>query len=219
MREPETSRPPADWWPAEWVEQATRDGMAEPPVWWRTNDVGVAYLAVAWNVSESSAFERELAVQLLESQGAVAAARALLESRRRRPDLATDTAVGRVWPNLSREQRMNANEILAAIVESTGRDAQHGVVVRRLGGEVPRGLSDEAAAALEPGKRGRRPWTRALFEEHWEEAYGEAAAVATVEPTLAEIAAFFRLLDGTVGTDPEYVRKLRSKARSLGLPE
>ena len=65
------------------------------------------------------------------------------------------------------------------------------------------------------GVRGRRPgrpgWTQELFWAH----YGDALARADLPHTNASIAAHLEMLDGELGTEPGYLRKL---VKRYGLP-
>jgi len=223
MSEQEIRRPSADEWPPEWLEQANREGMVEPPIAWRISSWGVAYIDVWWNVSESTLFERRLVAglaagqRLLRSGEAVAMARALLEAQRQRADLADDAGQGRIadaWWGLTWEQRMDPGAILAAVTE---REVLDGLVYRRLNANAiaPRGLSDQAAERLAPQNAGRPKYRRGPFDERFERAF----ALAEEPKTNANIAAHFEGLDGTVGIDPEYLRSLRRKRRRGELPE
>lgn len=72
---------------------------------------------------------------------------------------------------------------------------------------------DRGAAGHKPARRrpGRPPWTA---EKFWAN-YRDACARATRPYTYVSIAPHFETLDGTRGTDPEYVRKL---VRRFDLP-
>ena len=76
------------------------------------------------------------------------------------------------------------------------------------------GLLDDVAAAPVAGRRrqpGRPGWTAELF---WAR-YREALAKAPPPHTYRVVAPLFVAIDGTVGTSPEYLRKL---VRRFGLP-
>lgn len=66
-----------------------------------------------------------------------------------------------------------------------------------------------------PGARPRRPgrpgWTSERFWSHFRDARSRSAP----PHTYAAIAAHFEMLDGELGTEPDYLRKL---ARRFGLP-
>ena len=84
---------------------------------------------------------------------------------------------------------------------------------------VTLGLPPAATAAREPteatGLRTRRPgrpgWTQELFWAHYCDARGRSGPV----DTYAAIAAQFEMLDGELGTEPDYLRKL---VKRFGLP-
>ena len=223
MSEQEIRGPSPDEWPPEWLEQAAREGMEVPPVAWRSGAFGVAYMDVWWNVPESSPFERRLVAALapgqreLRSGEAVAMARALLEAQRQRPDLADDARQGRIaeaWSGLAWEQRTDPRAILAAVTE---REVLDELVDRRLGADAnaPRGLSDQAAAGLAPRKPGRPGWTRRLFDERWE----SANRLAEEPKTIPHVADHFGAFDGTVGIDPDHLRRLVRRRHRGELPE
>lgn len=71
--------------------------------------------------------------------------------------------------------------------------------------------ADEPSRKTARRRRGRPPWTPDLF---WAR-YRAAAAQANAPFTYAAIAPHFQTLDGNVGTEPEYVRKLVGR---FGLP-
>jgi len=75
------------------------------------------------------------------------------------------------------------------------------------------GTGFEADAELTRIRRGpgRPGWTRDLFRTRYQEALGRA----TPPFTYRAVAPYFEMLDGTVGTDPDYLRKL---VRKHGLP-
>ena len=73
---------------------------------------------------------------------------------------------------------------------------------------------DEPASRTTPPRRrraGRPAWTAELF---WAR-YRDACARATPPLTYQAVAPHFMTLDGTIGTSPEYLRKL---VRRFGLP-
>ena len=55
-----------------------------------------------------------------------------------------------------------------------------------------------------PRGRGRPSWPPQVFQRHWR----EACAVTEPPWTYEKVAANFRLLDGSPGTDPNHLRKL-----------
>ncbi len=120
-------KPPKGWWPREWRQQAKGAGMDRPPVWWVTDAMGfgVAYVTVAYNVPESTPFERGLAARLVRPEDAVAGARALVELRSQLPGLATEETLARIWPGLTSEQQMDEAELYAAIIESDRTERRH----------------------------------------------------------------------------------------------
>lgn len=61
-----------------------------------------------------------------------------------------------------------------------------------------------------PRRPGRPPWTRELFIER----YREALAATAPPQTNARVADNFRKLDGEVGADPDYLRKLKRRYRT-----
>lgn len=89
------------------------------------------------------------------------------------------------------------------------------VAVGRLSGPQPpdAGMGMEAEAELTRIRRrpGRPGWTHELFRTRYQEALGRA----TPPFTYRAVAVHFDMLDGTRGTDPDYLRKLVSKH---GLP-
>jgi hypothetical protein len=223
MSEEEIRRPSPDAWPPEWLEQADREGMAEPPIAWRINGWGAAYITVWWNVPESTPFERRLVaglatgLRLLRDEEAVAMARALLEAQCQRADLADDAGRGRIadaWWGLTWEQRTDPGAILAVVTE---REVLNELVDRRLNANAnaPRGLSDQAAEGLAPRGPGRPKWRRGPFDEDLESAY----RLSKDPKTIPELASHFVALDGTVGVDPRYLRRLMARRRRGELPE
>lgn len=75
--------------------------------------------------------------------------------------------------------------------------------------------SASSAAALASGERPRQPgrpaWTRDLFWSRYRDALGRTAP----PHTNASIAAHLEMLDGELGTEPDYLRKL---VKRFGLP-
>jgi hypothetical protein len=76
------------------------------------------------------------------------------------------------------------------------------------GDEVEAKRADRQVAVRGPGRPG---WTAELFRTRYQEARGRAKPPYTYRA----IAPYFEMLDGTRGTDPDYVRKL---VRRHGLP-
>ena len=73
------------------------------------------------------------------------------------------------------------------------------------------GVEAEAGLTRIRRQRGRPGWTAELFWARYREARGRA----TPPYTYRAVAMHFEILDGTRGTDPEYLRKL---VRRYGLP-
>lgn len=70
---------------------------------------------------------------------------------------------------------------------------------------------DVDAATPRPRQPGRPAWTRELFWSHYRDALGRTAP----PHTNASIAAHLEMLDGEMGTEPDYLRKL---VKRFGLP-
>jgi hypothetical protein len=95
-------------------------------------------------------------------------------------------------------------------VAGDGRDEARARPARPAPAAVgPRGSAHAAnrdvdAAAVDPPRAGRPGWTPQLFAAR----YQAAKARATPPYTYRSIAAHFVMLDGTVGADPDHLRKL-----------
>jgi hypothetical protein len=102
-------------------------------------------------------------------------------------------------------------KIAAEPVDPNWRDEFKGL----LGRGQPPASDTNGAAADAPGERPRRAgrpgWTRELFWGHYRDALGRSAPARTH----AAIAAHFEMLDGEIGTDPGYLRRLLNR---YGLP-
>ncbi len=199
-----------------------RPGAELPPSWTALDAstmAGHLYVAVWRAFPDATRFEHAYAMAPLPGQDlgwlraadAVARVGALREARGGRSDLPEDVwqwCVSDQYPKLSEQGRQNAKAILTAIAMLRPQDDP--AITDR-----PRGLSGEAAAGLAPRKPGRPPWTRELFEEHWERAYG-----LTKKPkTIPRVAAHFKTLDGYPEIDPETLSRLRLRHKRGELPE
>ncbi len=210
-------------WPPEWTRSPMVDDQTRGL--WAISPHGATYLAVWRQVPDSTEFDRSLVAVpfVYRPEVAVAQARALVEAARgRRPELAEDQwqrLLTTVWPELTEEQKRNGDEILDTVRR---RKALHEgldeLVDRRLRGVSGLELSEDAAAALRPQGPGRPPWTRQVFEDHWQAAFQEAMRGIGREPKIAEVASHFRGLDG-LALDPHHVLGLRRRWMRGKLPE
>lgn len=128
------------------------------------------------------------------------------------PDVLLGDQVKALWA-----ARQSASESRKSMVDG---------LVDRIAAYLPLPMGDESAlpdARLAPRRPGRPPWTRALFLERWQDAVNAAARNEEGrrrrlgrEPSLADIAAEFRALDGTRGMAPEHLRRLRGRFMPKG---
>ncbi len=210
-------------WPPEWTRSPIVDEQTRGI--WAISPGGATTLAVWRQVPDSTEFDRSLVAVpfVFRPEVAVAQARALVEAAGRRPPgLAEDqwqSLLATVWPELTEEQKRSGDEILHAVRKRKALDeGLDELVDRHLRGTSGLELSEEAAAALRPQGPGRPPWTRRMFEDHWEAAFQETKKRIGRKPTIAEVAAHFQGLDG-LALDPHHVLGLRRRWMRGKLPE
>jgi arylsulfatase A-like enzyme len=133
---------------------------------------------------------------LFRTGQAAARVGALRDARAARPDLLDavwERCILVVYPTLGEQDREDAQAILA------------GIAVLR----PPDGEESVDHAFLARRSPGRPPWSEAQFREHWREAEADAAP----SQRMVDIAACFRRLDGELGVDLNYLRRLRRQLK------